>query len=211
MKPNPALAAVVLAAGLSSRMGQPKMILPWGSTTVLGQVTATLALAAAEIVVVTGGAREQVSAEIQRLGQNLPVREAFNPGYANGQMLLSLQTGLKALQDSPAETTLVALGDQPQVKSITLSGLLQAFAAAPQQVILPSWQNRRGHPWLLPRRLWAEMLSLRPPFTLRDFLQAHAVEILYTQADESVLKDLDTKEEYEEEEMKRRGDEEMRR
>lgn len=60
-----AIAAIILAAGLSKRMGQPKMLLPWGETTVLGQVVATIAAAGIEdILVVTGGEREGVEAEI---------------------------------------------------------------------------------------------------------------------------------------------------
>lgn len=175
------------------------MLLPWRKTTILGQVLTTLAQAVPglEMVVVSGGAREQVSAEIQRLAQSLTVREAFNPQFASGHMLLSLQTGLLALQTSPAQAVFVTLGDQPQTKRLTLRHLLADWQKAPQQLILPSHQHRRGHPWLLPRGLWPELLALRPPLTLRDFLNLHAADTVYTPADESVLQDVDTREEYE--------------
>jgi CTP:molybdopterin cytidylyltransferase MocA len=55
---------------------------------------------------------------------------------------------------------------------------------------------RRGHPWLVRRELWAELLALRPPQTLRDFLNAHAEEIQYVETDPTILKDLDTPEDY---------------
>ena len=64
------IAAILLAAGESHRMGQPKMLLPWGGTTVLGQVVATFAAAGIEdILVVTGGAREQVESLVANLAK----------------------------------------------------------------------------------------------------------------------------------------------
>jgi CTP:molybdopterin cytidylyltransferase MocA len=58
---------------------------------------------------------------------------------------------------------------------------------------------RRGHPWLVPRALWAELLGLGTPLTLRDFLNAHAGDIAYVEADQTVLKDLDTPADYQRE------------
>ncbi|GAB4489981.1 MAG: hypothetical protein OHK0031_13550 [Anaerolineales bacterium] len=189
--------AILLAAGMSRRMGTPKMMLPWGGTSVLGQVAATLAAAhpALEIVVVTGGARTLVAAEVARLAESLPVREVFNPAHENGGMLSSVQVGLAALPAS-ATAALIALGDQPQGKSETARELLSAFEARGARILMPSFQARRGHPWLVCRELWPEILALRPPLTLRDFLNQHSAEIVYTEADESVLQDLDTMEEY---------------
>lgn len=189
--------AIILAAGMSRRMGTPKMILPWGGTSVLGQVAATLAAAhpAIEIVIVSGGARELVGAEIARLAESLPVREVFNPAFDSGEMLSSLQAGLRALPAS-ALATFIALGDQPQGKASTARELLSAFEARGARILVPSYKSRRGHPWLLRRDLWPEVLALRAPHTMRDFLNQHSAEIIYTEADQSVLQDLDTLEEY---------------
>ncbi|MBA4380576.1 MAG: hypothetical protein C0393_07885, partial [Anaerolinea sp.] len=83
-----AIAAIILAAGESKRMGQAKMLLPWGETTVLGQVVATVAATGIEdILVVTGGGREGAEAEVSRLAADFPVRAIFNAGYATGGML----------------------------------------------------------------------------------------------------------------------------
>ena len=74
------ISAILLAAGLSSRMGQPKLLLPWGERTVLGQVVATFAAAGIEeIIVVTGGVREQVEMLVAELANEVPVR-AVQPG-----------------------------------------------------------------------------------------------------------------------------------
>ncbi len=197
--------AIILAAGMSRRMGRPKMTLPWGGTSVLGQVAATLAAAhpTIEIVIVTGGARQIVAAEVARLAGWLPLREVFNPNYEAGEMLSSVQAGLAALPASAA-ATFIALGDQPQGKASTARDLLSAFESRGARILIPSYKSRRGHPWLLRRDLWPEVLALRAPHTMRDFLNQHSAEIVYTEADQSVLQDLDTLEEY----AKRMKDEE---
>jgi molybdenum cofactor cytidylyltransferase len=63
-------------------------------------------------------------------------------------------------------------------------------------LIIPSFQNRRGHPWLAGRNLWPEILALPPSTSSRQFLDAHAGQIEYITADESILQDLDTPEDY---------------
>jgi len=191
------ISAIVLAAGESRRMGQPKMLLPWGETTVLGQVVATFAAAGLEdILVVTGGARLQVEALVAGLAKEFPVHPVFNPAFAQGEMLGSIQTGLSAL--GPGQrAALVGLGDQPQVRAGVVRRICTAFAEKGAALIIPSFQNRRGHPWLLARSLWQEFLALPATTTPRQFLQAHAGEIIYlTVEDDSILRDIDTPEEY---------------
>lgn len=188
------IGAIVLAAGRSLRMGQPKMLLPWGGTTVLGQVTATLAAAdIADIVVVTGGWRAAVEAEVTRLAQSLPVRAVFNAGFEQGEMLSSIQRGLAAMRPG-CGAALIALGDQPQVSQRSVRGVAGAFERPGVTVAVPSWQGRRGHPILIARALWDDLLELNPPLTLRDFLNQKP--LTYIEADASVLMDLDTPEAY---------------
>jgi molybdenum cofactor cytidylyltransferase len=213
------IAAVLLAAGQSVRMGQPKMLLPWGETTVLGQVVSVLSETVKtewttdetekrkngvaeretgkriEIVVVTGGVRQAVEAEVMRLAEKFPVRCIHNPAYARGEMLSSLQCGLAAL--GPAvEAALIALGDQPQLSLESARRVVAAFESSGARLIVPSYNLRRGHPWLVQRDLWNEILSLKAPETLRDFLNSHTGEILYVKADPTILKDLDTPDDY---------------
>jgi molybdenum cofactor cytidylyltransferase len=207
---NRKIAAVILAAGASKRMGQPKMLLPWGKTTVLGQVIETMAEAlaqniptsgnvgvqdASEIVIVTGGAREQVEGLVSQLAGSLPVRCVFNPEHEAGEMLSSLQRGLAALGPE-VESALIGLGDQPQVNLSAARKVVSAFESPGARLIIPSANMRRGHPWLVERSLWGEILSMQPPQTLRDFLNTHAGEICYVETDASILKDLDTPEQY---------------
>lgn len=191
-----AISAIVLAAGESRRMGQPKLILPWGLTTVLGQVVVTFATAGIEdILVVTGGVRKKVEAEVARLAEQYPVRAIFNPGFAHGGMVSSIQAGLEALGPGVC-AAMIGLGDQPQVREETIRGIGAAFVQTGSPLVMPSFQGRRGHPWLVARSLWPEILLLPPSAIPRQFLRAHAGEIKYILADEGILKDLDTPEEY---------------
>jgi molybdenum cofactor cytidylyltransferase len=193
------LAAVILAAGQSKRMGQPKMLLPWGKTTVLGQVVGTFTASGAEqIVIVSGGARDAVEAEAQRLAGEFPLRCVYNPLHASAEMLSSLQCGLAAL-DPQVQAVLIGLGDQPQISLEAVRKVIAAFETQSARLIVPSHNLRRGHPWLVQRALWDTLLALKPPKTLRDFLNELSGQILYVDTDYTVLKDLDTPDEYQRE------------
>ena len=187
------ISAIILAAGQSKRMGQPKMLLPWGKSTVIEHVIRTFLNAGIEdVIVVTGGAREQVEGTISQY----PVRKIHNTDYAAGEMLSSIQCALKAM---PAETqaALIGLGDQPQVQEKSVRLICEEYQGRKSRLIVPSFQMRRGHPWLVARPLWNEILELKPSESPRDFLTRHANEIHYVNVDTpSVLADLDTLDEY---------------
>jgi molybdenum cofactor cytidylyltransferase len=188
------IAAVVLAAGLSRRMGCPKLVLPWGESTVIGRVVDVLLEAdASPVVVVTGGAHAQVEQALQAR----PVQLVFNPRYAEDQMTISLQTGLVELPDQ-VEATLVVLGDQPQIEIQVARAVMTEYQASGAVLVVPSYQMHRGHPWVVARALWPELMALHFPDTLRDFLSAHAGQIRYLAVESaSVLQDIDTPEDYE--------------
>jgi molybdenum cofactor cytidylyltransferase len=186
------IADIVLAAGESRRMGQPKLLLPWGRTTVLGQVIKTLRQAGIEdVLVVTGAGREVV----EQVAARHTARTVFNEAFASGEMLSSIQCGLRA-QPPGTRAALICLGDQPQVREETVRRVCSAYRETEARLVIPSHRNRRGHPWLAARPLWEEFLALPASATPRTFLQAHSGDVRYVQADASVLQDLDTPEEY---------------
>jgi molybdenum cofactor cytidylyltransferase len=189
-----AIAGVILAAGLSRRMGQPKMILPWGERTVIGKVVSTLQNAGVHtIIVVTGGTADMVEAALA----GYRISTVFNPAYSNGDMLYSIQIGLASLPEN-VPAALVALGDQPQVEEKTVSSMLDLYRQEEAPLIVPSFKMRRGHPWLIEKSLWMDIQKLNPPATMRDFFQQHNQLIRYLDVDTaSVLNDLDTPEDYE--------------
>jgi molybdenum cofactor cytidylyltransferase len=178
------ISAIILAAGESKRMGQPKMLLAWNTTTVLGQVISTFREGGVtDIVVVTGGGRQHV----ERIARQHNARSIFNPDFASGEMLSSLQIGLKA-QTPETRATLIGLGDQPQIQVETVLLLCEIFREREAKLIVPSFQRRRGHPWLVKRSLWSDLLRMKSPQTGRDFLNVHSQDIHYV--------DVDTPEDY---------------
>lgn len=187
------ISAIILAAGESKRMGQPKMLLPWGNMTVLGQVISTFREAGIEdILVITGGAKNQVEQIVKQHG----ARSVFNDEFARGEMLSSVQLGLAA-QSIQTQATLIGLGDQPQVQTSTVLLICERYKQKTSGLIVPSFQKRRGHPWLVGRSLWQELLEMKQPQSPRDFLNEHANEIDYVEVDSpSILADLDTPEDY---------------
>jgi molybdenum cofactor cytidylyltransferase len=187
------ISAIILAAGQSKRMGRPKMLLPWGELTVIERVLVTFLHAGIEdIVVVTGGARQQVENAID----NYPVRKIHNSEYERGEMLSSLQCGLREMPDQ-VHATLIGLGDQPQVQEESVRLICESYQESKAGLVVPSFQRKRGHPWLVSRFLWNKVLVLKPPETLRDFLNQYADHIHYVNVESpSVLADLDTPEDY---------------
>ncbi len=181
------ISAIVLAAGKSTRMGQPKMLLPWGNTTVLGKVIETVQSAGIrEIVIVT-------NSEIARQILNYQLPIVINDG---GEMLSSIQIGLQAQKPS-VEAALFCLGDQPQIEERSVRNVCEAFQQSRANLVAPSYRMRRGHPWLAARPLWGEILAMREPETMRDFLNRHHDEIHYIECGTpTILQDVDTPEDY---------------
>ena len=181
------ITAVVLAAGQAKRMGTAKQLLPWGKTTVLGQTIEHLKQSnCSDILVVTGAYVD----EVNKIAHRLSVPTVFNPNYAEGEMLSSLQTAVAHLHSVP-DAILVALADQPLILPETYNAIMLAFADG-HSLVAPFYQQRRGNPVLIGQRYFEELLALPlgdAPRTLlkRHAAQLHAVEI---QTD-TILIDLD--------------------
>ncbi|MEN4013191.1 MAG: nucleotidyltransferase family protein [Chloroflexota bacterium] len=187
--------AIVLAAGLSTRMNAPKMLLPWGESTVLQTVLSTLRAGGIEKMVVVLGAAEK---EIHRLLNEtpLPISRVTNPNFANGEMSDSLKIGVGSVSVEN-RAVLIALGDQPQIEAATVQAILERFQSEGSRLIVPSFNMRRGHPWLVEKSLWSDLNMLSPNFTMRDFFRKYNAEIDYLVVDTpSILQDLDTPEDY---------------
>lgn len=187
------VAAVVLAAGTSSRMGgQSKPLLPWGNQTVIEAiVNRLLPWHFAEIVVVTGHQRRNVA----RVLNHLPVQTVPNPNYAQGEMLSSLQAGLRALPDS-ISACLVVLGDQPMLDGRVIGRVLAAYAQGQGEIVQPAYRGERGHPVLFARRFWRDLLDL-PTGAPRDVIRRYPDQVAAVEVEtDSILRDIDTPEQY---------------
>jgi molybdenum cofactor cytidylyltransferase len=186
------ITAIILAAGESARMGEPKMLMPWGRSTVLQTVISTFQAAdVRDILLVTGGAREQVERLVGKTVQTI-----YNEDYKKSGMLGSIQLGLNAKMRE-ASAALICLGDQPQVEEGSVRGVCDTFLKTKSKLVVPSYQKQRGHPWLVARALWDEILLMREPDTMRNFLNRHKSEIQYVESSTpTVLQDVDTPEDY---------------
>jgi molybdenum cofactor cytidylyltransferase len=184
--------AVVLAAGLSSRMGRSKVLLPWGERTVIETiVNRLLAARLSEIIIVTGHRAD----DVERLFAGLPVKVVQNPNYAAGEMLSSVQTGIRALGDS-VNASLIVMGDQPLLDPRVIGRVLAAYAEGKGTIIAPTYRGERGHPVLMDRRFWPELLALDNGAP-RDVIRRYPDQLALIDVDtDSILSDIDTPEQY---------------
>lgn len=191
------IAAIILGAGLSTRMGCQKLLLPWGKTSVIGNIISVLSSNQIhEIILVIHPDQDQLKNHIQDLSRKFPVKFTINELFKPDDMLTSIQFGLKAVQSSPTGV-LVALGDQPQIDGEIISKIIFTHQHSATSIVIPSYSMRRGHPWLIPSPLIPRILELKSPLTARDFLEQHKKDIKYVIVDnDSILRDIDTPDEY---------------
>ncbi len=187
------ICALVPAAGMSTRMGSPKQLLPFGGKTVLQTVVDTLLAADLDgILVVLGHHADTVRESLAER----PVMFRVNPDYRRG-MFSSILCGLSTLVKS-ADAALIALGDQPQIDSRVVRRVAAAYQNSNKGIVVPVCGGKRGHPALVDLgRYYSEIRSLSGETGLKPVMRGHADDTLEVDVeDEGVLRDMDTPEEY---------------
>jgi molybdenum cofactor cytidylyltransferase len=189
------LGVAILAAGASSRMGQPKMALPWGGTSILGHILDQWSRLASHVAVVTAPGENAVAAELNRLLFPAANR-IINPTPEKG-MFSSIQSAAQWPQWKHELTHFaLVLGDQPQISFQILQELREFAVRNPAVICQPSRSGRPKHPLILPRKAF-EQLGPAAAGTLRDFLQTNHFPRLQLPLDDPSLDvDLDTPEDY---------------
>lgn len=182
------VSAIVLAAGMSTRMGSTKQLLPFGGKPLLECVLENVQRSQVdEIVLVLG-----FSAEIIR--QTIPldhVRVVLNDAYREG-MGTSVRAGISHVS-SKTDAALVVLADQPFVKSDTIDRLIRVYREYKPQIVIPTYQGFRGNPVLLDRSVFPELMSLGGDIGCRAIFGGHTEDILKTPVEDiGVLLDVDT-------------------
>ncbi len=191
------IVAVVLAAGESSRMGQPKALLPIDGVRFIERIVAALkSSGVANIVVVLGHNAE----EMRRKVEDLPVTIIINPEYKKGQ-LSSLQAAIHHLDSFPVsdsvEGMLVHLVDHPYLDPRLVKLMIDRFHDTKKLIVVPRFQGRRGHPVIFARALFSELLAAPVDQGAKTVVHAHRDETLEIDTeDKGVLIDIDTPEEY---------------
>ena len=188
---------VILAAGASSRMGKPKLLLPWGATSVLGHLLRQWEkLCARQIAVVHAAFDQPLCAELDRLGFPAGDRIA-NPQPDRG-MFSSVQCAARWSGWNSALTHwVIVLGDQPHLRIETLRALLDFAATRPRSICQPGRQDRARHPVVLSKAVF-EDLKVSRDATLRQFLQQIGAQPALCEMDDPGLDfDMDTPADYE--------------
>lgn len=188
-----AISGILLAAGLSTRMGEPKQLLPFGESTIVETVVdSMLGAKFDEVIVVVGHCAAQIQ---EQLGER-PVKIVFNPDYHEG-MLTSAQAGIQALKESDAFALMLV--DQPFITSALIDGVIDAYVQTRKGIALPSYNYKRGHPAIFHRRYADDILALGAESGgVRTLFKRYGDDIHYVTVDtDRVLRDIDYREDYE--------------
>lgn len=187
----PRVAALVLAAGRSSRMGERNKLLCAvdGMPLVLHAANAACGSAAVQVMVVTGYQSERIESTLQ----DLPVSFTHNPAYASG-MASSLRCGIRALPRD-IDAVIVLLADMPRIRAQDIDRMIHAFDPASPAVLVPEHGGRRGNPVLWPRHHFEEMSALSGDVGARSLIERHAREVRSLAFDSTaIFLDIDTPE-----------------
>jgi molybdenum cofactor cytidylyltransferase len=187
------IAAIVLAAGASTRMGRQKLTLPMAGGRPLVRLAVEQVLAAGldEVVVVVGGDADTVAAALA----TLPVRVIVNPRYAEGQST-SLWAGLDALRPG-TDAAVVALGDQPLPDPDVIRRLVAAFRTTGRPIAAPVYRDGRGNPVLFGAALFGELRGVTGDQGGRGVITRDPARVAEVPVDMAMPADIDTPEDYE--------------
>jgi molybdenum cofactor cytidylyltransferase len=187
-------AAIILAAGRSSRMGRPKLLLPWGKTTILGHLLGEWQrLGAEQIAVVCAEGDANLQLAVKEIGPEVCI--ICNPAPERG-MFSSIRCAAQWSGWTPGLTHwAVVLGDQPHVRFQTLRALVEFSAAHPSRVCQPGYRGHTRHPVFLPKEVFMELFASSAAH-MKEFLAGR--EIAMCELDEPGLDlDIDRLEDYE--------------
>jgi len=190
------ISAIVPAAGLSSRMGQNKLLMPFGDKSLIEHAVDTLkASDVDEIVVVLGHEADQVRSRLERRRVNF----VHNPDYREG-LSTSVRTGMSAVAKG-ADAIMIYLADQPLIQPDEISRLIQAFAEAKRagkSIVVPFFENRRGNPVILDASYRAMVLDIVGDVGCRRIIRRYPEQVFAVQMQtDHVVRDVDTLEDFE--------------
>ena len=190
----PAIAAVLMAAGESTRMGRPKALLPWeGRPLVAYHVAALESAGASPIIVVLGHDPEAIVPHVRRSNA---VRVVVNADYAQGKTT-SIKRGLREVPPDAAGVLLLAV-DQPRPPEL-LARLVEEHVTSGALITNPTYQGRGGHPLLFHRALIPELESISEETEgVRAVMRAHQADVRAVAVGTPAARfDLNTPEDYE--------------
>jgi molybdenum cofactor cytidylyltransferase len=189
---RPPVGAVILAAGGSSRMGEPKQLLTIAGQPMVRRVTQGVCAAGLDQVVVVVGAHAQA---VQKALGGLAVQIVHNRAWAEG-MSSSLRTGLDALRRD-IQAALVVLADQPGLTPDLVRSLVVHYQTTRAPIVAPFYRGRRGNPVLFDRALFADLRGVEGDQGGRDLLIRYQDRVQRVEVDDPAsLLDVDTRQDY---------------
>lgn len=185
------IAGIILAAGAASRMGQPKLLLPWNEETLIHKTAQTALQARLDPVVIVTGSGAQ---GIRQAVIDLPVKIAENPDWQTGQST-SVRAGIQAL---PASTRAVVflLGDQPFVTTDLIQELIRTYLEKHCLILAPYVGKQRANPVIFDQSIFSELCKLQGDAGARSIFNKYPPTAM-PWSDERILFDIDTPEDYE--------------
>ena len=187
--------AVILAAGESKRMQEPKLLLPFGKRSIIEEVVAIAVSSKADrTLLVLGAFKDNILQKIR----TKPVQTVVNNNYASG-MLSSVQMGFNSLPEG-THAALVMLGDQPSVSTTVINRIRETDRKTQKGIVLPTFNGERGHPVLIDLKYREEINRLRPEVGLRGDVYGNPDDVCEVAIDSSsILRDIDTPQDYKKE------------
>ena len=184
---------IVLAAGTSSRLGQPKQLLELDGRPLLQHaIDAMEDSGLFDIVVVLGHRADQIASAV-KTGPGS--RIVVNPDYAKGQAT-SLRAGLSAADES-SQAAVVILGDQPAITGLMVRTVVETYIATRAKVVQAAFSGKPNHPTLFDRELWPDLLKIEGDQGAREVLKKHPEWVVRVEFGGDLPPDLDTWEDYE--------------
>ena len=186
------IAGIILAAGAGRRMGRAKVLLPYAGHTFVEQAIQSLTRAYGIQSVVVLDPTAKVFDLAQETVLNYPqARVALNPDAERG-MLSSIRRGLDALDDSITHAALYPV-DHPSIRVETIKLLVEQVQRTPDAIVVPSFENHRGHPGIFPRALFPALHAAPEDEGARAVLREHASRIEHVVVDDpGTVRDVDT-------------------
>ena len=186
------IAAVVLAAGLSRRMGQAKLLMKVGGRAIIRYaVESVLAGGVDSVWVVTGPDVEPIEAALAGIEAQIAVNPAPEEGQAG-----SVRAGIAALPPS-VDSVLIALGDQPLLAPSIIPALLAARRTSPKLIVAPRYRDGQGNPVVFKREIFPELLRLTGDQGARPIIQKEPTRVEWVELDLPMPPDVDTPDDYE--------------
>lgn len=186
------ICGIILAAGESKRMGSPKMLLPYKGKTIIETVIANVTSSNVDsTLVVLGAVRDEILKKISYMA----VKHCFNENYING-MLSSVICGFSSLPYG-FDAAMIFLGDQPMVETSVINHIIDEYHNSGKGILIPVYEKKRGHPLMIDKKYLAEIVNLNQDEGLRSLAQKFHKDVLEIEVNTlSILKDIDTFEEY---------------